>query len=158
MTMEFREPDHWIVRAKYVLTDGGPGIAAVDALVKGDPLPPHGGISHNIGNQPFHTTLEWRVDSLDAVHHSVDQLERAPFVTEVVVAKLRRDRTLEPEEYSIRRADALAGRAICVACGARIPADHDLRFAIEGVRAGSEVRLRCNACKLPMDWIVLADD
>lgn len=153
----FRKPDHWIVRAVYVLVDGASGVDAIDALVEGEALPPHGGISHNIGNQPFRTTLEWRVDSLAALQRSVERLEAAPAISDVVVDKLRRDRVLETEEFSIRRADVLDGKAICVACGGRIPADHALLFAVEGVRAGNQVRLRCAACKLPMDWIVLDD-
>jgi predicted RNA-binding Zn-ribbon protein involved in translation (DUF1610 family) len=155
VTSTFREPDHWIVRADYVFLDGQATVGDVDALVEGQLLPGYGLSSHAIGNQPSRTTLEWRVQTIAAARRAVERLESINVIDHVRVSKQRADRMLDQSEFSIRASDGRAGKAVCVACGPRIPATHATLFALEGARPGNEIILRCAACNFPMGWVIL---
>jgi hypothetical protein len=69
----------------------------------------------------------------------------------------RAEGVLQPHETQVRASDARAGRAVCVACGEQIAASFPNLMAVEGVRVGSRVTLRCQECGMPMDWEIVAE-
>ena len=147
----------WVVRVDYVFSEARQSIDELDALVTGELLPPYGGMSHSIGNQPQETTLEWRVASLDEARAAIDKLAGARGVRDVRLAHLRHERILDSSEYAVRASDARSGKAVCVACGSHITATPWTIFAVEGVRPGNEITLTCENCGMRMDWVILPE-
>lgn len=145
------------MRAEYTFFRGAVSIDELDRRVGGT-VRQMRGTSHSINGGPQKTTLEWEVASLTAARAAVKVLEEAPGVRDPRATPVTADRVLRQVEYEIRRSDARAGRAMCVACGTRIVIDERNFFALEGVSPGGETTLSCGNCGFKMGWIILPED
>lgn len=146
----------WRLRAQYTFVDGQPTIDEIDAIVGGRPSGAHGEARHAINAGPWRATLEWEFDTRDDAKAALGRASTVSVLREPHVLPPR-DRVLREDEWQIRASDARAGRARCLSCGRRMPADFHMLFALEGVRAGNEAILRCTHCGWAMTWRILSE-
>lgn len=146
----------WRLSIEYTFT-GQTTINQLDALVGGRTRGAHGLTSHEVNRGPKRTTLQWEYPSFEDARKGLNALDEISVVAKAHLVPPRGDRILNRAEYEIRASHARAGRAICVSCGHRIPLDHAMEFALEGVGPGNEVVLRCAHCSLPMAWVMLPE-
>jgi hypothetical protein len=117
-----------------------------------------GGARSGLGRGPLQTTLAWILPSLTAAVGASRKLEAISVIREVALAPTEETRVMSPDEYQIRNSAARAGEARCPNCHQRIPIDENNWFALEGVPAGGEARLRCPRCNFSMSWIILPEE
>lgn len=109
-----------------------------------------------VGDGPWHTSLEWEFDSLEEARMALLRLADMRVIGDARLAGA--ERFLGPDELRVRRNDAAAGRARCVFCRARIPADEETEMSLQGVAVGGLATLTCRACGLAMEWTIAPED
>lgn len=145
----------WRVVTDFTFVDGLPTVDEIDRAIGGRPCGAHGLMSHAVNAGPWQTELEWEFDTREDARAALDRARSISVLHEPHVMPPR-DRILRHDEWQIRASAVRAGRARCLFCGQRMPADHNMLFALDGVPAGGEVTLRCAHCDAAMGWQILS--
>lgn len=149
--------DGWLVRAEYVFIEGAPSIDEIDELVGGRVEHAGGGVRHNLPGQAERTHVEWEFASFADARAAITRLDGVRGIDDPQMGPSDRNRARNSPSYDVRRADVRGGRVRCPDCRARIPDSEETLDALQGVKDGEEIVLRCAPCGLAMTWWLLPD-